>query len=309
MLARTARSSVSLAAGLLRRAASVLDPPDQTPAPRRPGQPPEHWLALVTAHAPGLLRDAPAPDEGVRPTAYPGWPVASDLPAPVTSSGRPLPTGPALVTPPSPSPDSHRIRDLGRILGQDSTRIPDPVVTSSRPGTPVPLARRTPGAVDPPVARAVVTPGREVPVGPARWPALPGEPPVAPVRWSTADTGSAVGEVRAARVTTTPPLPVPPAVRASASHSPTSPRWHQITDPGRILDQDSTRIPDPVVTRARREVPMAPARRTAHPVERSAPDAASPWPELPDDAELWSAVPPLFTPERVARLDREQAGG
>ncbi|NUR51167.1 MAG: hypothetical protein HOV71_23830 [Hamadaea sp.] len=186
------------------------------------------------------------------------------------------------------------------------------MVTSSRPGTPVPPARRTPGAVDPPVARAIVTPGRDAPVGPARWPSLPGErageSPVAPVRWSTADTGSAVGEVRAARVTTTPPLPVPPALLPPAPVPPAR-RWLQITDTHASRAQDSMDIPDPVVTRARTEAPMAPARRTAHPVERSAPDAASPWPELPDDAELWSAGPPLFTAERLARLDREQAGG
>ncbi|MEV6968442.1 hypothetical protein AB0M47_25340 [Hamadaea sp. NPDC051192] len=79
---------------------------------------------------------------------------------------------------------------------------------------------------------------------------------------------------------------------------------------------------------------MAPAWRAYHPpeldgpelsaLERSGPElsvpetstpeasgpepVADPWPQLPDDAELWSAVPPLFTTDRLARLDKEQAG-
>ncbi|MCP2327993.1 hypothetical protein HDA40_006500 [Hamadaea flava] len=54
---------------------------------------------------------------------------------------------------------------------------------------------------------------------------------------------------------------------------------------------------------------VAPAWRAYHPPEVSGPEpVADPWPQLPDDTELWSAVPPLFTTDRLARLDKEQAG-
>ncbi|NUR50533.1 MAG: hypothetical protein HOV71_20595 [Hamadaea sp.] len=295
------RPSLRSVARLLRRAASVLDPPVETAAPRSPGRPPEHWLALVTAHAPGLLRDRSAPDEGIRTTAYPDSAVASDFPAPVASPVRPLPIGPALVTPTAPF--SRRIRDVHAPSAQDSPRIPDPLRTPTSPGTPVPPAVR-PGRVDPAVPDAVVTRGRDEPVGPARWPALSGEPAVAAARWSTTDTGSAGGEVPAARVTPVPPLPLPSAAITQAA-----PFSGRIRDPGRILGQDSTEIPDPVRTRGAASEPTAPARRPRTPADAEVPRAVSPWPELPDDAELWAVVPPLFTADRLARLDREQAGG
>jgi hypothetical protein len=33
-----------------------------------------------------------------------------------------------------------------------------------------------------------------------------------------------------------------------------------------------------------------------------------PWPELPDDSEIWRAAPMPSTSDRLIRLDREQAG-
>ncbi|MEH0846025.1 hypothetical protein V6U81_26965, partial [Micromonospora sp. CPCC 205711] len=49
----------------LRAAADAVDRSTDAEAPadppRRPGQPPEHWLRLVAAHAPGLLRDLDLP--------------------------------------------------------------------------------------------------------------------------------------------------------------------------------------------------------------------------------------------------------
>ncbi|WP_410817690.1 hypothetical protein [Micromonospora sp. 050-3] len=62
---RSAAGAVQRLAGRF-EPADHLPPPPQTPAatPRRFGEPPQHWLDLVAAHAPGLLHDldlAPSP--------------------------------------------------------------------------------------------------------------------------------------------------------------------------------------------------------------------------------------------------------
>ncbi|SBT42063.1 hypothetical protein [Micromonospora narathiwatensis] len=63
---RLARALRRAAATADRLARALAPPPPgaaperaEPPRPRRPGEPPEHWLRLVAAHAPGLLRDLP----------------------------------------------------------------------------------------------------------------------------------------------------------------------------------------------------------------------------------------------------------
>ncbi|MEV4490732.1 hypothetical protein AB0K04_11520 [Micromonospora coxensis] len=68
------------------------DPPVDVP-PRRPGQPPEHWLRLVAEHAPGLLRDLDLPPDAA------GWPAG-----PAPSEVRGQPTAPGHAPAPHPAP-------------------------------------------------------------------------------------------------------------------------------------------------------------------------------------------------------------
>ncbi|GAA0385818.1 hypothetical protein GCM10009541_30850 [Micromonospora gifhornensis] len=102
------RRPLSRLADLLRSAAQAVDrvagpavaspvtgpAPDATASPRRPGRPPEHWLRVVEAHAPGLLRDLP-PDEPSPATAAPAYDgpdhgdAAVSLHAPTTAEGGP----------------------------------------------------------------------------------------------------------------------------------------------------------------------------------------------------------------------------
>ncbi|SCG42727.1 hypothetical protein [Micromonospora coxensis] len=60
------------------------DPPVDVP-PRRPGQPPEHWLRLVAEHAPGLLRDLDLPPHAS--DAGSAWSAPSGVPGQATAPG------------------------------------------------------------------------------------------------------------------------------------------------------------------------------------------------------------------------------
>ncbi|TCB98542.1 hypothetical protein E0H26_09245 [Micromonospora zingiberis] len=87
---------------------------------RRPGRPPEHWLRVVEAHAPGLLRDldidAPPPADGTLPRRGSGGggdvdprtdPATTDpLPPPAGVPTDPLPPPAGVATDPLPPPAS-----------------------------------------------------------------------------------------------------------------------------------------------------------------------------------------------------------
>ncbi|MEU7803464.1 hypothetical protein AB0B10_29850 [Micromonospora arborensis] len=83
------------AAGAVHRLAGRVEPAGQlpasppsappTPAPRRFGEPPQHWLDLVSAHAPGLLHDL---DLDVSPIGSDDAPAHDDRPGETGSIGR-----------------------------------------------------------------------------------------------------------------------------------------------------------------------------------------------------------------------------
>ncbi|KKJ93183.1 hypothetical protein LQ51_30880, partial [Micromonospora sp. HK10] len=76
-LARALRVTADQLAPPTGRAAGRPAPGDLTPG--RPGDPPEHWLRLVAAHAPGLLRDLPYATGQDRPLG-PGFPADASHP-------------------------------------------------------------------------------------------------------------------------------------------------------------------------------------------------------------------------------------
>ncbi|SCG45610.1 hypothetical protein [Micromonospora halophytica] len=115
------------------------DPPVDVP-PRRPGQPPEHWLRLVAEHAPGLLRDLDLPpDTAGRPAG----------PAPSGVRGQPTATGHA----PEPHPTAGRLAPAAHRPGTGLAATAAPRRHDHRPdrsgppgGTPVAAPR---AGVDP----------------------------------------------------------------------------------------------------------------------------------------------------------------
>ncbi|MEV4482611.1 hypothetical protein [Micromonospora coxensis] len=96
------------------------DPPVDVP-PRRPGQPPEHWLRLVAEHAPGLLRDLDLPPDAA------GWPAG---PAPSEVRGQPTAPGHA----PAPHPAPGRATAASHRPGAGLTDTTAPRPHGHRPG-------------------------------------------------------------------------------------------------------------------------------------------------------------------------------
>ena len=121
-------------------AGPTLAPPARRPdpadpaasAPRRPGQPPEHWLRVVAAHAPGLLHDLVGPADdvppGPPPTADPGQ---ADLPG-VPGRFAPASAGHPAHSPRPGTPSTHRHPDHppGSADPTGTTRPGDPTGTT-----------------------------------------------------------------------------------------------------------------------------------------------------------------------------------
>lgn len=273
------------AARALDRAASRLSPP-ASPA-RQPGQPPDHWLRLVAEHAPGLLHDPSPPD--ATPSIPPGAPLVvppalitrsrpwAALPLRVTHSVLSLVRPPARPSSPTESPlppplSSEQISVPRVIKPQDHTRNTDLPRSAAVTATQTPLVApaRVSSQANAPVRSVRVTATEPVHVP---FPSVPShEARPLPSAHITATTTSAL---------------LPPTVTPSAPLRTTPPALsQQISVPRVILGIDYTQNTDLV----EREV------------------GVSPWPELPDDTEVWR-VPEGPARDREARLDREQAGG
>jgi hypothetical protein len=117
--------------GPARPATDAADPhataPDLAPPrPRRPGEPPEHWLRLVATHAPGLLHDLPAPALGDQEVPVGSGPL-TDANLLITEDGR-----------------SGRPGGAGGVVGRDAASTDGPPVG----GDPRPADRRGSGRLD-----------------------------------------------------------------------------------------------------------------------------------------------------------------
>ncbi|MGC4746165.1 hypothetical protein ACLQ28_10940 [Micromonospora sp. DT201] len=146
------------AAGAVQRLAGRVEPAGQLPpseeptaAPRRFGEPPQHWLDLVSAHAPGLLHDL---DFDMSPVGSEDASARDDRPGETASIGRlggdgaaPAPAG-ALASRPSASGGAAAVRRGGP--GTSGFATPD----GSRPPGGTGRSGRTPAAGDGPPSTA-----------------------------------------------------------------------------------------------------------------------------------------------------------
>lgn len=309
-LARPARlgaAALHRVARVVQRAAETLSPaapsaaaaPPAEPPPRRPGQPPEHWLGLVREHAPELLigRDQTA----VERPSLPGY--AEPLPVPPTRT----------VTGDPPSPAAAAI-----VTGTGDTTIAAALATVS--GSDAPSAYRA--------LRSHSTEDDGARPGSARSSGIHQErsadrmPPARPLaRWAGAVWERLSGKAR----TETPA--VDDAVRSGQTASPAPPlrltqpktpdafpAWSWVGPSGKDTTRPAYRITaaewpslPTALTTTTTERTRPPIRHAAEPVEFA--DEANPWPDLPDDSPLWTLPATGYSAERLARLEREQAGG
>jgi hypothetical protein len=301
--ARIGAAALLRVARVVQRAAEVLAPAaypaaaapsTPVPPPRLPGQPPEHWLSLVREHAPELLlgRDWPVvpPDTAVYPQDS-GAELAPPLPGHID----PLTVPPAKQTATAPdrvapalSPAAHQIQHDG------PDRRPVPVADDDRLGGRTPMSLNT-GAE--PVARAKPL----ARLGGAVWERLTGrirtETPAVPISVHSEQTEVAVPRMRLTQPTVPEKFPsriwVGPADRARPAMVSTAAEWPSL--PAHVS-----------------EGAHGPARAAVQPMDQ--PPAGpkpqiDPWPALPDDAPLWTIPTTGYAADRLARLEREQAGG
>ncbi|MGB2567171.1 hypothetical protein ACPFP2_01770 [Micromonospora citrea] len=148
-LARRLRDAADAAERWAAGSGPDVDPPVDVP-PRRPGQPPEHWLRLVAEHAPGLLRDLDLPPDAAGRSAGP---------APSGVRGQPTATGYA----PEPHPTAGRTTPAAHRPGTGLAATAAPRRHGHRPdrsGTPGDAPVAAPRAGLDPAGRSTVEGGR-----------------------------------------------------------------------------------------------------------------------------------------------------
>jgi hypothetical protein len=95
-----------------------------------------------------------------------------------------------------------------------------------------------------------------------------------------------------------------PAMRLSKAPTPDAfPAWSWVGP----AEQDRARAPYKSTAAEWPRLPATNGRREAA-QEGAIQDEALPWPDLPDDAPLWTVPMTGYSAEHLARLDREQAG-
>ena len=306
-LLRTAARTLQRAADSLADPAPSQQPtvPDEidTGAPpavwRAPTGPPEHWLRLVAEHAPGLLRDMPTEARDPLPTVQPALHSPAAI-RPAPARNEPLPgarisTGAAAWSrtreerqeerEPVAFPRARVSRGLfSRVRAalrprpdSDHGWAPAAVPTSTEPDR-VPAVR--PHHPEPTQASWV----RPEWTQPERTPQSQDEPWREEARRTVADPWPQLPAARPA-IVATPALP--PA--RQQSHAPMT------AAPARMSHADFG-------------TPHRPAVRPHSTAWGEAQPPASPWPELPDDAEVWRIPEAPFAADRPERLAREQAG-
>ncbi|GGO27851.1 hypothetical protein [Micromonospora parathelypteridis] len=222
---RSAAGAVQRLAGRVEPAVPLpASPPSAPPtaAPRRFGEPPQHWLDLVSAHAPGLLHDL---DLDMSPVGSDDATARDDRPGDTGSVGRlgggvagPA-TGGAVdgSTSVSGAVAAGRRGGVSGLAGPDGSRSPGGTGRSGR--TPAP-GDGPAGEAGSPGRGGASASGPDTPAGPSARPGAGGDP--APVRGS--------GLPRAGETA----QPVRPLVRPAISGPPATPgndRQHRTNGP------------------------------------------------------------------------------
>jgi hypothetical protein len=296
-LIRVARAVQRAAAALAPAASPAAAAPEPEPPPRLPGQPPEHWLALVREHAPGLLAGRDRPVEIERP-ALPGYADTLAVP-PVHHTPTTTPdVEPARL--PAAHPVQHNASDSqpARVAGED------------RPVSRIHMGKNAEGGVA--AARELTRHERE---------SVPRAKPLARL-------GGAVWEKLTGRARSqTPPAPKAVQSRQTVAGAPAL-KLTQPAVPDRfpawswVGPRDTADRARPAARSTPAEWPSLPAHTSlgAHsPVRPPVGSAAQPlnpaetppdpWPALPDDGPLWTVPMTGYAADRLARLEQEQAGG
>jgi hypothetical protein len=306
--ARTFQRVADALAGppLTQRPAAIADGVETQP-PRQvwpePAGPPEHWLRLVAEHAPGLLRDLqPAPTDPEHPQAIAQSPLLSPAAIhPAPARPEPLPgarpsvahapadTLPAIASGARTPEEEREDHEPHGSAGVEPVALPRARVSRGLLSR-VRAALRPRAQSDPGRFPAVVHPGRETEPAPAAWPWIGSAQPPQPSRdWDRPPAADPWPRLPAATASTGAPGPARlPASWPAGSPAPQVPARYAGADLGSATRPASR--PQPTVT----EPPELPS---------------SPWPDLPDDAEVWRIPEMPFPADRLARLAREQAGG
>jgi hypothetical protein len=295
-------------AGLLRRAAAALEraAPPAAPgpvAPRRPGEPPEHWLRLVRDRAPRLLEGGgigagpPRAQRGrAADPAQLRWPVE---PPAARGSGRsfpdpPSPSGLDRVAFPVPSRSARLARPGRRPAPRPSVAVPPRPGVPDAPAPGPAAPRPVPG--DAVRRRVLVARHIAVPDGagsPVR-PAFPPDPRRSPFPGAgyPADPARRPSTVDFPVTRMRPRGPLPAGTPGGAGRVAAA-RWPGAPAPALPAAPTWPRLPD---------------HPAAGPVWPHPDPDPSRWPTLPDDSPLWTMPGRSIDDGHRAALDDEQAG-
>jgi hypothetical protein len=301
-----ARAVQRAAEALAPAASSAATAPIPEPPPRLPGQPPEHWLAVVSEHAPELL-------------------IGVDRPA--TEFGRPLVPGYAdpLAAPPPVSSSGER---GGAQAAARRVSAPETTADAARRAIASTTARDDSVSDAPSAWRRAAKDGDDRPGERIRETGRAGTANRMAPAWQLAQLAGAVWERMTGRAPSVAPRvrpsvhgghddqPVPALRLTPAREAERFPAWswigpHDTADrarPGLITTAAAWPSLPAVISHGAPTATRPAVSHSAAPLGDE-PDPVNPWPSLPDDNPLWTMPGSGFAAERVARLEREQAGG